>query len=351
MAASVEQLLMAARAKRSPFQSLVEGLAQGMGQGQAGALERMKAEMEMERQRRADEEDQRIRSEIAQAQEDQTRGAFKKVGVTNTPAHPAARLQEKVLQTKKKYTKDAQGRYREEFEVVEPAVKEPANLEAMLAQKVASGEMTMEQAFAMKSKGQGGETPALAYQKQKDKAKEERDIQELQVPGYQLGSNVRPTQKEAQDLRDASGALKDFVSGVERMKQLINQYGSTNTMGDGSGEMETLAANLKLNLKEVQKLGVLSASDIAFLEAQVFDPSRVKSLGTTTKTALKQLDTVRGRAESLLAEALKARGYTPAAAPSTGQGGKIRVSNGQETLLIDPADEAEAAKDGFRRAS
>ena len=153
--------------------------------------------------------------------------------------------------------------------------------------------------------GAGGLTP-------RDQLKQSQDIQELQVPGYNLGPNVRPLPAEARDLRTTSAAVKDFVAGVDRLKELINQYGSTNIMGAGSGEMTSLASNLKLSLKEVQKLGVLSSSDIAFLDAQLFDPSRLSSLGTRTSTAQEQLDTIKSRAKSALAEALKSRGYSPA---------------------------------------
>ena len=48
----------------------------------------------------------------------------------------------------------------------------------------------------------------------------------------------------------------------------------------------------------------------------------------------------------------KKGGFKPMSAvqgAETPGGGKIRVSNGKEIVMIDPADEADAAKDGFRR--
>lgn len=151
----------------------------------------------------------------------------------------------------------------------------------------------------------------LLWQMLKDKEKQTRETQELQVPGYELSGNVRPTQKEAQDLRTSTAAMADFTKGIDQMIGLIDKHGSTNLFGEASGEMESLAANLKLTLKEVQKLGVLSASDIAFLEAQIFDPSSLKSLKTATPTAIKQLQTAKNRAMSLVNESLKARGFQP----------------------------------------
>ena len=194
------------------------------------------------------------------------------------------------------------------------ALKEtpPNSLDNILAQRVQEGKLTLEQAMELKAKSQGV-SPGLEFQMRKDKEKKEADLKELQVPGYALGDEVRPTQKEAQDLRTASGAMADFSKGVDRMVELIRKHGSTKLTGQASGEMETLAANLKLTLKEVQKLGVLSASDIAFLEAQIFDPSRVKSIFRRTPTAIKQLETAKERAQSLLSESLKSRGYGSAA--------------------------------------
>ena len=41
------------------------------------------------------------------------------------------------------------------------------------------------------------------------------------------------------------------------MIELIKEHGSTELTGEASGEMQSLAANLKLTLKEVQRLCVL----------------------------------------------------------------------------------------------
>lgn len=189
-----------------------------------------------------------------------------------------------------------------------------------------------------------GKTEAEAYRilhpidRQTGGAKAAEDLRELQVPGYRLDeSKVRPLPVEAKDLRTGTAAVQDFTNGVDRLKELIQQHGSTNMAGEGSGEMATLAANLKLTLKEVQKLGVLSASDIAFLEAQVFDPTSIKSWGSRTGTALKQLDTINARARSGLAESLKSRGYSP----DSGNGGGIetrRLKNGQAVRVQKQAD-------------
>lgn len=157
----------------------------------------------------------------------------------------------------------------------------------------------------------GGETASLKYQKEKDIEKKALELQELQIPGYKLGDNVRPTTVEAKGLRDSIGSMTSFSKGIDRMIGLIKEHGSTELTGEASGEMQALAAELKLTLKEVQKLGVLSATDTVFLEAQIFDPSQLKSVMTKAPTAIKQLETARDRAKSLLSETLKVKGYSP----------------------------------------
>lgn len=157
--------------------------------------------------------------------------------------------------------------------------------------------------------------PAFTPQQMLD---QENEMRELQVPGYSLGKDVRPTRKEAQDLRTASAETQNFLEGVSRLKELIKKHGGTQIVGAGSGEMGALSSNLKLKLKEIDKLGVLSSSDISFLDAQISDPTSFKSLGSTNASILAQLDSTEGRAKSSLAKALGARGYSPVG-PAVGE--------------------------------
>lgn len=317
--ASVTELLLAAKAKQSPFMSLAEGAAQGFGQAQSGALQRAAQLIAMEdarvqREQRAKAQEE-MRKRVAAASE-----ASVQQGLRGTkegqPLTPPQKLKE---------TFDEQGNYTATFETVPPdAPKAPSYQAKEYADaqgktrigrfnpQTGKMEQSADDAFAPPPVA----TPGLAYQQEKDAKKEAIDIKELQIPGYELGPDVRPTQKEAQDLRTASGAMQDFSKGVDRLRELMEQHGSTQFFGTAGGEMKSLAANLKLTLKEVQKLGVLSSSDIAFLDAQIPDPSTWGSVATSTSTAVKQLDTVKERSASVLAESLKARGYRPAASSS-----------------------------------
>lgn len=165
-----------------------------------------------------------------------------------------------------------------------------------------------------------------AAQIERDK-KEQREMDELAVPGYELTGAVRPKDTEAKSLREAVGQIKDFEEAVGVYSGLIGKYGNTELMGPESGQMDAMAANLKLTLKELQRLGVLSSSDIAFLDAQI--PSAgLKSLGTRKETAQAQLETIKGRMRSIFDERIKAAGYKPSGAGTNSQNERLSGSSG-----------------------
>jgi len=113
--ASVEELLMAARANRSPFQSLAEGLLQGVGQAQSGALERAKTLMAMDQARQEMEQQaemqKQIKAQFASQQEAGITQAHAAVGTQNQPL-PQQKLKMVIQQ-------DEKGRYSRKFETVE----------------------------------------------------------------------------------------------------------------------------------------------------------------------------------------------------------------------------------------
>lgn len=323
----IRDLLLAAQARKSPFLALAEGAVQGLGEGYQQAPRRALLNQEYEIRARALETDKMIRERLGAQQEERNKSALRQASAPRGAVTPGQKLT---------YETGPDGLYREK--IVD--VPEPASLDAILARRVQNGEMTLEAAMGLKSRGQGGESPSLAYQKEKDAKMAVIDEKELQIPGYTLGGDVRPTTKEAQDLRDGVGQLEGFLSGIDRLKELVKKRGSTELFGADAGEMGSLAASLKLSLKEVQRLGVLSASDTAFLEAQIGDPTELKSLFTSGGTALRQLDTTQQRARSELAARLKAKGYVPAGgadpAPGTGAGGGgIALTGAKATRLAE----------------
>jgi hypothetical protein len=161
---------------------------------------------------------------------------------------------------------------------------------------------------------------------------------------------------EARKLRDGVAEFNTFKDGLRQYKALILKNGTTAITDRGSlAEMEAMAKNLQLKVKNLGQLGVLSASDIPFIEKQIPEPSFFK-----TESGMQgALDATQKMMTKSILSTMAARGYQPdpqmAASLEVGGDasgppqGKIPVSNGSETLYIDPSDESEAAADGYRR--
>lgn len=198
-------------------------------------------------------------------------------------------------------------------------------------------------------------TKADREKERQDKLAQEE--KELNVPGWDRSAEVRPTTEEAKLARKGLADFDSFAKGIEKLKGLIKKHGSTNLMGKGSSEAGSLATGLKLTLKNIAQLGVMSESDAELLAQQIINPNEMASIKISTPGAIEQLDSTLAQAKQKMEAGMTSKGYKRSAVevppPSTpldsGNGGKIKVSNGTETLWIDPADEADAAKDGYRR--
>lgn len=121
--ASIQEMLALAQAKKSPFQSLLEGTVQGFGQGLKDAPQRMRDQLalqeEQDGRRRSIEMDKLLREKIAGATEDKTQTAFKGVEAPKPSAHPGLRLAG--------ISAGKDGLYKPDFKIVEP---KPANFSA-----------------------------------------------------------------------------------------------------------------------------------------------------------------------------------------------------------------------------
>jgi hypothetical protein len=114
--ASVQELLLAANAKKSPLASLLEGGLQGYSKGSANSMDRMKDMIAMEnerekRERRADM-DRQIRAQT----EDAVQGSLKKAGPGSAPVLPGQKMKTVISQ-------DENGNYSRRLETIEVAPK------------------------------------------------------------------------------------------------------------------------------------------------------------------------------------------------------------------------------------
>jgi len=185
---------------------------------------------------------------------------------------------------------------------------------------------------------QGKADKAAATAKQRSDA--------LQVPGYKLTGQVAPRVEEAKAARDALGQFETLKQNLGRLDELMQKYGSFEFSGAESAEMENLASDSKIILKELARLGALTGPDLAILNAQIQDPSGVGAFFSKNATARGRVKSVLDTQERKLNARLAALGY--ARAPNAAPQPQGLGSNAPETNEpLEFASEAEAAAAGL----
>lgn len=154
--ASVQELILAAeqiqKAKRSPFVDLVNNAVAGFDQGRQDRSRNLDATMKLmqidqmrQEQERQAEMERQIKEQMEGQREASVTGAHTASAGAKSPVLPAQKLQVEVSQ-------DERGRYSRKFKTSDSSTKEPGSIDAILAQRVQRGEMTLEQAIEMKAK-------------------------------------------------------------------------------------------------------------------------------------------------------------------------------------------------------
>lgn len=232
-------------------------------------------------------------------------------------------------------------------EDIEIARKDPT---AFIGALQARG-LSFEAASDMQKKAAAMKAPDAAPDQDPEKA----------VPGWQQTGEVTPTKVEAQKLREAEGTKRGLQAQLANYKNLISKYGTIELTGTGSAKLENAYNTILLNLKELEKLGVLTGPDVGLLTAELGDPPNSwGSVFSRNKTSQDKLDALFSDIETRHKNKMESAGYVKGAGkpgkasaparPGTSQGsGKILVSNGKETLEIDASDLKDAESDGYKR--
>lgn len=301
MVASVQELILAANAKRdeSPLISIAKALASGYDSyrtSKTSSLEDLARQVSIQsaQQKIKYQQDFEREYQAQQAEKDRARSLkndFNSLGGASRPAIPAIRLQQEIV-------RGADG-----FKVVEP---KQTSLEDRLGSLVDSGQMTIEQAYQLKNRSGGGLPASLVYTMGKDQEKKAAEEKAKAIPGYTRTGEVNPDDTEVRNLRTAAPELETFKSAVTDYKELISKYG-TQEMGNREvqGQMNALAKNLQLKVKNLAQLGVLSASDVPFIEEQIPGPGLFK----TKEGMLGALKTAESLMETAVQNRLKTAGY------------------------------------------
>lgn len=169
--------------------------------------------------------------------------------------------------------------------------------------------------------------------------------------GWELVGKTRPTSKQGEDFEKLVFSDAKMRGLTSQMKDLLKN-GSLARIVPGTAEyarVKQLATEIKIEGKNIAELGALSGPDTALMEAISGDPSAIRSMAQDLPGLLDGLsnwgaNSVKAKSVSLGARKTGSAGQAPES-PS----GKIVVSNGKERREIDADDEADAAKDGFKR--
>jgi hypothetical protein len=110
--AGIQDALLALQSQKTPFESLLEGVAGGVSTAQDKALENAKMMMALEERRQEQAQQAEMQRQIKTQMEAQTASGLKAIGGT-----PAVLPTQKMKQT---FSQDEKGKYSRKFEVVEP---------------------------------------------------------------------------------------------------------------------------------------------------------------------------------------------------------------------------------------
>lgn len=183
---------------------------------------------------------------------------------------------------------------------------------------------------AMKIRAQSKPTDPLVemlrmeqYAKLKREAQQDQDA--LNVPGFDRTGEVQQSPAEAKEARDATGIAKNIQGGIETLKAQMKDNGNFEWGGAGGSAMNVTANDLRLQLKELNKLGVLNGPDLALMLQQIPDTESLGQLFTRNSTTDAQLQQVLENINRKVETGMAARGYkSKNAAPES----ETKVING-----------------------
>jgi|GEM_PF-4339831 len=155
---------------------------------------------------------------------------------------------------------------------------------------------------------------AQQYAHHRDDVKDQQTTAEIRIKATEAGAKANENGggsvpvfgQDGQPMRDASGAVvttralskddaiklkdsgeayADMKQGLERLKNLRTEFGHETFNTQGAESMKSVAAGLRLRLKDLQKLGALSGSDYDMLDSQIpKDPSSNWTDGSVINT-------------------------------------------------------------------
>ena len=162
--------------------------------------------------------------------------------------------------------------------------------------------------------------------------------------GYEPDPDAPPSEDNKKKFTGLVFADQKMKGLTRQMRDVLKTAGARGTYLPGeNARVKQLATQIKIEGKNIAELGALSGPDMGLMEAIAGDPTSLFSAVKDTDALLSGLDDWGGNS---VAAGQKAYGIRPKAGA---MGGKVRMTNGRETLDVDAGDVADAAKEGFKR--
>lgn len=160
-----------------------------------------------------------------------------------------------------------------------------------------------------------------------------KEANENYLPGIGV-ARIKPSDKDKEKI----AALDGLKKGLTQLQSRAATIGTTVPGSQADMENKALQSGVMMQAKIALDMGAIQGADMGFLEKMVPNPGAFLTKGTvaqleaTKRSMDKQLDSV----------------YNKLGVDKF-QGNKLRVSNGKQTLDIDPNDLQAAMRDGYKR--
>jgi len=153
----------------------------------------------------------------------------------------------------------------------------------------------------------------LNYNLKKDEQERKiaEDLKKYTIPGYSRSGEVKPSDTELAKLRDTASTFDAFEKAIKDQKENVTKYGTMELFGPGSAKLSGADNAIRMQLKDLYKLGAITGPDMAILEQGLENPNSIKSFFTKDSTRQEQLSTLLENLKANAMAKLKTGGYTP----------------------------------------
>lgn len=178
------------------------------------------------------------------------------------------------------------------------------------------------------------------HQQESDRILRDRQdkIEKVSVPGFDIQEGILPSSTDAEALKKAAQNADVIKTQLADLHGLVTEYGTEYGFGDHQARMQNDAERIKLNLKELENLGVLNGPDVEVLNRSFMNPTDLSNQFRSNKTILNSFDNFGNYLDQRVDSTAKARGYKRQGNSSSNPPSGKFNSSGQQSLMTSLPD-------------